>query len=132
MQQLVADAETAYDSYLTVDVVRAVESFVDDLSNWYIRRSRRRFYSSDEAAFRTLWTALVQLVRVFAPIMPFLAEHLWQRLVTEPLEDAPRVGLSGGLSARCAAATWTRRCSSRSNRHGGSSSSGAAPARRRV
>ncbi len=90
VQQLVADAETAYDSYRTVDVVRAVESFVEDLSNWYIRRSRRRFYSSDEAAFRALWTALVQLVRVFAPIMPFLAEDLWQRLVAEPLSDAPR------------------------------------------
>ena len=131
VQQLVADAETAYDSYLTVDVVRSVESFVEDLSNWYIRRSRRRFYSSDEAAFRALWTGLVQLVRVFSPIMPFLAEHLWQRLVTEPLEDVP--GRSFWRAFReLRLHTWTRRCSSRSNRHGGSSSSGAAPARRRV
>jgi isoleucyl-tRNA synthetase len=90
VQQLVADAEAAYDAYLTVDVVRAVDTFVEDLSNWYIRRSRRRFYSFDEAAFRTLWTALMQLVRVFAPIMPFLAEHLWQALVVESVEDAPR------------------------------------------
>ena len=55
--------------------------FVDDLSNWYIRRSRRRFYGDDEAAFRTLWYALVQALRVIAPVMPFLAEHLWQNLV---------------------------------------------------
>ena len=88
VQQLVRDAETAYESYLTVDVARVVETFVEDLSNWYIRRSRRRFYAFDEAAFRTLWTALVQLIRVFAPIMPFLAEHLWQVLVAEPCGDA--------------------------------------------
>ncbi len=97
VQQLVREAETAYESYLTVDVARVVETFVEDLSNWYIRRSRRRFYTFDEAAFRTLWTALVQLVRVFAPIMPFLAEHLWQALVAEPCgEDAPEsVHLAG-------------------------------------
>ncbi len=89
VQQLVRDAEAAYDAYLTVDVVRVVETFVEDLSNWYIRRSRRRFYTFDEAAFRTLWTALVQVVRVFAPIMPFLAEHLWQTLVASPCADAP-------------------------------------------
>ena len=89
VQQLVADAEAAYDAYMTVDVVRATETFVEDLSNWYIRRSRRRFYAFDEAAFRTLWTALVQLVRVVAPIMPFLAEHLWQALVAGPVDGAP-------------------------------------------
>ncbi len=98
VQQLVSEAETAYDAYLTVDVARVVETFVEDLSNWYIRRSRRRFYSFDEAAFRTLWTALVQLVRVIAPIMPFLAEHLWQTLVASPCsgDDAPEsVHLAG-------------------------------------
>jgi isoleucyl-tRNA synthetase len=96
VQQLVRDAEAAYDAYLTVDVVRVVETFVEDLSNWYIRRSRRRFYAFDEAAFRTLWTALVQVVRVFAPIMPFLAEHLWQTLVASPCADAPEsVHLAG-------------------------------------
>ena len=89
VQQLVRDAETAYDAYLTVDVAAVVETFVEDLSNWHICRSRRRFYGFDEAAFRTLWTALVQLVRVFAPIMPFLAEHLWQTLVAEPCAEAP-------------------------------------------
>ncbi len=47
--QFVDEAEAGYEAYLTVDVIRAFESFVDDLSNWYIRRSRRRFYSFDEA-----------------------------------------------------------------------------------
>ena len=63
--------------------------FVDDLSNWYIRRSRRRFYSFDEAAFRTLWYALVQALRVVAPLMPFLADELWRNLVAGACEGAP-------------------------------------------
>ncbi len=78
----------------------AFERFVDDVSNWYIRRSRRRFYSFDEAAFRTLWYALVQAVRGIAPVMPFLAEHLWQSLVAGPCEDAPgSVHLAGWPTA---------------------------------
>jgi isoleucyl-tRNA synthetase len=89
VQQLVANAEKAYDEYLAIDVIRAVESYFDDLSNWYIRRSRRRFYAYDEAAFRTLWAALVQGLRVIAPVMPFLAEHLWQALVRGPCEQVP-------------------------------------------
>ena len=99
-QQLIADAEAAYDRYLTVDAIRAVDSFVDDVSNWYIRRSRRRFYTLDEAAFRTLWTALVQLLRVVAPVMPFIAEHLWQALVVAPCHDAPESVFLGGWPER--------------------------------
>ena len=79
--ELVREATEAYEATLTVNVIRAFEAFVDDLSNWYIRRSRRRFYSDDDAAFRTLWYALVQSLRVIAPVMPFLADHLWRNLV---------------------------------------------------
>jgi isoleucyl-tRNA synthetase len=82
-KRLVADATEAYEATLTVDVIRAFEDFVDDVSNWYIRRNRRRFYSFDEAAFRTLWYALVQSLRVISPVMPFLADHLWRNLVRE-------------------------------------------------
>jgi isoleucyl-tRNA synthetase len=82
-KQLVAEATDAYEATMTVDVIRAFESFVDDVSNWYIRRSRRRFYSFDEAAFRTLWYALVQSLRVVSPVMPFLTEHLWRNLVPD-------------------------------------------------
>jgi isoleucyl-tRNA synthetase len=82
-RQLVAEATGAYEATLTMDVIRAFDSFVDDVSNWYIRRSRRRFYSFDEAAFRTLWYALVQSLRVISPVMPFLAEHLWRNLVPD-------------------------------------------------
>ena len=79
--ELVREAEAAYEATLTVNVIRAFDAFVDDLSNWYIRRSRRRFYGDDPAAFRTLWYALVQSLRVIAPVMPFLADHLWWNLV---------------------------------------------------
>jgi isoleucyl-tRNA synthetase len=82
-KQLVAEATSAYEATLTVDVMRAFESFLDDVSNWYIRRSRRRFYAFDEAAFRALWHSLVQSLRVLAPIMPFLTDHLWRNLVQE-------------------------------------------------
>ena len=58
--QLVAETTAEYERFWTPGVVRAWESFVDDLSNWYIRRSRRRFYGDDQDAFRTLWWALVQ------------------------------------------------------------------------
>jgi isoleucyl-tRNA synthetase len=69
--------------------MRAFDEYLDDLSNWYIRRSRRRFYSYDEAAFRTLWTALAQALRVISPVMPFLSDHLWRRLVADVCEGAP-------------------------------------------
>ena len=78
---LVREAEQAYEDTLSVNVIRAFESFVDDLSNWYIRRSRRRFWDGDEAALRTLWFALATSIRVIGPVMPFLAEELWQRVV---------------------------------------------------
>jgi isoleucyl-tRNA synthetase len=85
---LVADATAAYEGWLTVDVVRAFDAFVDDVSNWYIRRSRRRFWEGEATALRTLWYALVQGLRVVAPLMPFLTDHLWRSL-TAPSGDAP-------------------------------------------
>jgi isoleucyl-tRNA synthetase len=107
-KRLVADATVAYEATLTVDVIRAFDEFVDDVSNWYIRRSRRRFYSFDEAAFRTLWYALVQALRVIAPVMPFLADHLWRNLVRDgpasvhlapwPEAEAPDDGLLDEIS----------------------------------
>ncbi|MGC9974070.1 MAG: isoleucine--tRNA ligase [Gaiellaceae bacterium] len=86
---LVNEATEALETSLTVGVIRSFESFVDDLSNWYIRRSRRRFYSLDEAAFRTLWFALVQGIRVISPVLPFLSDHLWKILVAETCPEAP-------------------------------------------
>ena len=99
--QLVAEAQAGYERWLTVDVTRAFDAYVDDLSNWYIRRSRRRFWDGDRTALRTLWFGLVQGLRVISPVMPFLAEHLWQVLVRDVAADAPAsVFLAGWPAAR--------------------------------
>jgi isoleucyl-tRNA synthetase len=79
--QFVDEATAGYEATLTVDVIRAFEAFVEDLSNWYIRRSRSRFWRDDTQAFRALWYALVQALRAMSPVMPFLADHLWANLV---------------------------------------------------
>jgi isoleucyl-tRNA synthetase len=83
----VREAEAGYDAFMTVDVIRAYEAYVDDLSNWYIRRSRRRFWNAERAALETLWYALVQTLRVLSPVMPFLTEHLWRNLVPDGPES---------------------------------------------
>jgi isoleucyl-tRNA synthetase len=100
-EQFLTEAETGYEAFMTVDVLRAFQAFVDDVSNWYIRRSRRRFYADEPDAFETLWYALVQGVRAIGPVMPFLAEHLWQVLVAGPCEGAPEsLFLAGWPEAR--------------------------------
>src|SRR5205823_9782339 len=83
----VADATTSYERYLAHEVIAQYEAYVDDLSNWYIRRSRRRFWDGDDAALRTLWYALVQTLRMLAPVMPFLTDHLWRNLVLDGPES---------------------------------------------
>jgi isoleucyl-tRNA synthetase len=85
-EQLVAEMTEAYERYWTPALIRSFESFVDDLSNWYIRRSRRRFWAGDEVALWTLWHALVRSVQMVAPVMPFLADSLWRTLRAD---DAP-------------------------------------------
>jgi isoleucyl-tRNA synthetase len=88
VQDLIDETTIAYDRYMTVEVVRAFETYLDDLSNWYVRRSRRRFWDGDPAALATLWYALAQAIRVVAPVVPFLTEHLWRNLVAD-LRGAP-------------------------------------------
>jgi len=78
--QLVREATGSYERYWTPGVTEAFDSFTDDLSNWYIRRSRRRFWDGDPAALGALWEALTTALRVIAPVMPFLSEYLWRRL----------------------------------------------------
>jgi isoleucyl-tRNA synthetase len=88
----VADATAGYERWLSPDVMRDFEAYLDDLSNWYIRRSRRRFWGEDEAALRTLWYALVQTLRVLAPILPFLTDQLWRTLVLDGPESVHLAG----------------------------------------
>jgi isoleucyl-tRNA synthetase len=94
--QEVANAQSSFDRLRPDEMIASFERFIDDLSNWYIRRSRRRFYDFDEAAFRTLWVGVVTALRIVAPVMPFLTEHLWSTLVSAPCAEAPRsVHLAG-------------------------------------
>jgi isoleucyl-tRNA synthetase len=72
--------------------MRDFEAYLDDLSNWYIRRSRRRFWDEDEAALHTLWYAVVQTLRVLAPIMPFVTDELWRTLVLDGPESVHLAG----------------------------------------
>jgi isoleucyl-tRNA synthetase len=88
---------------------RRLATFVDDLSNWYVRLSRRRFWrgagDDAEAAFRTLWTCLRSLALLLAPYVPFTAERLWQDLVVPVDPDAPdSVHLAGWPAVDAAAA----------------------------
>ncbi len=83
---LVRDVTNALETYDVTGATRPVEKFVEVLSTWYLRRSRRRFWKSEsdsdkQAAYATLHTALVTLSKLLAPTMPFLADALYQNLV---------------------------------------------------
>ncbi|MGH2578304.1 MAG: class I tRNA ligase family protein, partial [Actinomycetota bacterium] len=88
-QQLLRRATAGYEASMTVNFIKAFDSFVEDVSTWYIRRSRRRFWEEDDVALRTLWWAVVQGLQVIAPIIPFLTEHLWANLVVRACPGAP-------------------------------------------
>jgi isoleucyl-tRNA synthetase len=85
---------TAYmDDYKTYLLVKEFEVFVDDISNWYIRTNRRRFWKTeDEAdkmvAYYTLFFALNTCVKVMSPIIPFMTEEIWQKLIRKVMPNA--------------------------------------------
>jgi isoleucyl-tRNA synthetase len=127
--EFVHAGQAAYDAYDTVGLTREWDSFADDLSNWYIRRSRRRFWDGDdEAAFATLWYALVQPLRVLAPILPFVADHLWRTLVTEGPESVHLAGWPEVAEPDRALSTRSRRCGASSAGRQARSTSGIATA----
>jgi isoleucyl-tRNA synthetase len=85
METLIADVTAAMDAYDLQRSVRPFVKFVEDLTNWYIRRSRRRFWKSTNdgdklCAYRTLRYVLVQLAKVAAPFTPFIAEEIYRNL----------------------------------------------------
>jgi isoleucyl-tRNA synthetase len=80
-QRLVIDVTDALDSYDPVRAGRRLTSFVDDLSNWYVRRSRRRFWDGDPAALATLHECLHVLTLLLAPFTPFLTEEVWSQVL---------------------------------------------------
>jgi isoleucyl-tRNA synthetase len=91
---LVRDVTEAYEHYDVPNATRPIEAFVEKMSTWYLRRSRRRFWKSEsdsdkQAAYSTLYTALVTVAKLLAPSMPFLADELYQNLVRSVEEAAP-------------------------------------------
>lgn len=93
LHTLVRDVTNALENYDVLGATRPIQAFVDQLSNWFLRRSRRRFWKSESdgdklAAYATLYEALVTLSKLLAPTMPFMAEELFQNLVTEVNPDA--------------------------------------------
>jgi isoleucyl-tRNA synthetase len=94
LHSLVAGVTKSLDDYDAADAGRNIEEFVELLSNWYVRRSRRRFWKSENdqdklSAHHTLYTCLVTLAKLLAPLTPFIAEELYQNLVRSVYADAP-------------------------------------------
>ncbi|MCK9357062.1 MAG: isoleucine--tRNA ligase [Dehalococcoidia bacterium] len=94
LNQLVLDVTKSMEAYSFTQSIRRIEEFIDLLSNWYVRRSRRRFWKSESdddklAAHSTLYTCLTTLIRLLAPIAPFMPEEMYQNLVRSVDADAP-------------------------------------------
>jgi isoleucyl-tRNA synthetase len=89
LQATIDEVETALQDVDSARAGRRLTAFIDDLSNWYVRRSRRRFWDGDPAALATLHEALRTLTLLLAPFTPFLSDHLWQVLVTDVDPAAP-------------------------------------------
>ncbi len=94
LNELVLDVRAGLDSYDPMHPARAIDQFIEDLSTWYVRRSRRRFWKAETdtdkmAAYSSLYECLTTLARLMAPFVPFLSETLYQNLVRGAGEDAP-------------------------------------------
>jgi isoleucyl-tRNA synthetase len=86
LNRLVSEVSRLMDSYNPTSATRRIEGFIDNLSNWYVRRNRRRFWKSENdadksAAYTTLYQCLVTLSQLLAPFVPFIAEELYQNLL---------------------------------------------------
>ena len=94
LQTLKSEVSSFLDEYDPAGAAAALESFVDQLSTWYVRRSRRRFWKSTsdadkEAGYQTLYSCLTDLVNLLAPFIPFVTEEIYQNLVRNVNPSAP-------------------------------------------
>jgi isoleucyl-tRNA synthetase len=93
LQHTISETTKALDEYDPVAATQAIAAFVDDLSNWYVRNSRARFWGNQwtadkTAAFATLYEVLLALTKLLAPFVPFLAEAIYQNLRTEQMPES--------------------------------------------
>ncbi|MEV0696887.1 isoleucine--tRNA ligase [Saccharopolyspora sp. NPDC050389] len=86
---LAEQVDARLEDYDTAGAGRALAEFVDDLSNWYVRRSRQRFWDGDGNALRTLYDCLDVLTRLLAPFVPFITEQVWQDIIRPGRPGAP-------------------------------------------
>ncbi len=94
LNSLVKYVNEGLEEYKIFETARKIEAFVDELSNWYVRRGRERYWGSEmtddkAAAYTTLWTVLITLSRLLAPYTPFMAESIYQNLYPQFFKDAP-------------------------------------------
>ncbi len=85
LNQLIKEVNQGFDNYSIIKPAKKIEKFVDNLSNWYIRRSRRRFWKSEgdddkNMAYQTLWLVLTEFSKVIAPYCPFVADEIFKNL----------------------------------------------------
>ena len=94
MNSMITEVDNDLDQYRIPEAGKALDSFVDELSNWYVRRSRERFWAKGMeqdkiSAYMTLYTALVNVCKCAAPMIPFMTEEIYQNLVRTSFPDAP-------------------------------------------
>ncbi len=89
LQRLIGAANSAFQNYEHYRLIEAFQVFDDEFSNWYLRRSRRRFWKSEPEAYQTLYEVLTTVTRLMAPALPFLTEEIYQNLVRSADPSAP-------------------------------------------
>ena len=89
LHRVVAEVDTALEDFDSTRAGRALAQYIDDLSNWYVRRSRRRFWDGDVAALATLHECLEVLTRLMAPFVPFVTDEIHERLVFDVDPSTP-------------------------------------------
>ncbi|MDF1682931.1 MAG: class I tRNA ligase family protein [Patescibacteria group bacterium] len=88
LNELTKEVRVGFDTYKLNEATRPLVKFMDNLTNWYIRRSRKRFWKSENdgdklEAYETLYFTLVELSKIIAPFMPFISEHIYKELTGE-------------------------------------------------
>ncbi len=94
LNTMVGEVDNNLENYRIPEAGKALDSFVDDLSNWYVRRSRERFWAKGMeqdkiSAYMTLYTCLVKVCKAAAPMVPFMTESIYQNLVRTSFPEAP-------------------------------------------
>ena len=98
LNSTVAEVDSNLDQYRIPEAAKALQDFVDEMSNWYVRRSRERFWAKGMEqdkinAYMTLYTALVTICKAAAPMIPFMTEDIYQNLVEATMQMHPRVSI---------------------------------------